>query len=273
MQSITGSETESTVRKTATLLGGFAAAAMALAVVPAAGATPAPDEPNTMIVGGDQADESYEWMASLQQNGKHFCGASLIDEQWALTAAHCVQDVSADELQVRIGSSDHTTGGTVTGVDSAVPHPDYATESPQGDIALVKLDQSVEQQPVELAEQPGQAGTPTSIIGWGLTCRTRGCGQPPEQLQQLDTKLVSDLQCSLGTIDGATELCTSSDKPFSNACFGDSGGPQLRGEPGDRKLIGVTSRLGSPIPACGTAPSVYTDATAYGDWIRSHTQG
>ncbi|WP_019853143.1 serine protease [Actinopolyspora mortivallis] len=271
MKSITGSETESTVRKTAMLVGGFAALAMALGVTPAATADPPPDDQNTMIVGGDQATESYEWMASLQQNGNHRCGASLVDERWALTAAHCVEGVAADELRLRVGSSDHTSGGTVVGVDSVEQHPDYATDSPQGDIALLGLGRAVDRQPVEIADRPGATGTSTRIIGWGLTCRTRGCGQPPEQLQQLETNLVSDLQCTLGFIDGSTELCTGSEKMLSNACFGDSGGPQLRGEPGDWKLIGVTSRLGSPLPVCGTAPSIYTDATSYREWILSHT--
>lgn len=259
------------MRKRAMLLGGFAAMAMTLGAVPAvANAADSDDDPSTLIVGGHEATENYEWMASLQQNGNHRCGASLIDDQWALTAAHCVTDVDPATLGLRIGSADHTSGGTEAGVSDVVVHPDYATESPQGDIALLQLDRTVSAEPVDIAEQAGPVGTSTRIIGWGLTCRTRGCGQPPEQLQELETSLVADAQCTLGFIDGATELCTGSDKALSNACFGDSGGPQLQGEPGDWKLIGVTSRLGSPVPVCGTAPSVYTDATAYSEWINGH---
>lgn len=260
----------------ALVLGGFAALAMGVGAVPAAAgaATLLPDDqnspPNTLVVGGHDATESYEWMASLQRSGQHSCGASLIDDQWVLTAAHCVQGASPDQLGLRIGSPDHTTGGTEAGVAEIAVHPDYAAQSPNGDIALLKLDRTVQQEPVEIAEEAGAAGTPTRIIGWGLTCPVRGCGQPPEQLQELDTRIVADSMCSLSFIDGGTELCTGSTELLSNACFGDSGGPQLQGEPGDWKLIGVTSRLGSPVPVCGTAPSVYTDATAYTDWIEQH---
>lgn len=257
------------MKKRTLLLGSFAAVAMTMGAMPAVGnAAPAPtDNPNTLIVGGHEATENYEWMASLQRQGKHTCGASLIDDQWVLTAAHCVQNVQPADLGLRIGSNDQTSGGTEAGVSEIVVHPDYATKSPQGDIALLKLDRSVSATPVDVAESAGPAGTQTRIIGWGLTCRTRGCGQPPEKLQALDTKLVMDAQCTLGFIDGGTELCTGSEKPLSNACFGDSGGPQIKGTPGNWKLIGVTSRLGAPLPICGTAPSIYTDATAYQDWI------
>ncbi len=256
----------------ALLLGGFAALAMTVGATPAvAGAASAPpDDPSTLIVGGHEATESYEWMGSLQRSGQHSCGASLIDQQWVLTAAHCVQGANPGDLGLRIGSPNHTTGGTEAGVAEIVVHPDYAAQSPNGDIALLKLDRTVAADPVDIAESAGAPETPTRIIGWGVTCRTRGCGQPPEQLQELDTKLVADGRCALSGIDSGTELCTGTSEPLSNACFGDSGGPQLRGEPGNWKLIGVTSRLGSPIPVCGTAPSVYTDATAYTDWIEQY---
>ncbi|QUH05776.1 serine protease [Saccharopolyspora erythraea] len=233
-----------------------------------ANAAPAPQEgPGTLIVGGHDATEPYGWMASLQRQGQHSCGASLIDEEWVLTAAHCVQDATPADLGLRIGSPDHTAGGEQAGVTAVVVHPDYTTKNPNGDIALLKLDHAVSQQPVEIAEASGPVGTQSRIIGWGVTCPVRGCGQPPVQLQELDTTVVDDGQCSLSAVDEGTEICTGSSRLLTNACFGDSGGPQLEGTPGNWRLTGVTSRLGSLVPVCGTAPSIYTDATAYRGWI------
>jgi hypothetical protein len=37
------------------------------------------------------------------------------------------------------------------------------------------------------------------------------------------------------------------------------------------QLIGVTSRSGNGDSTCATGPSIYTDATAYTDWIAQHT--
>ena len=67
--------------------------------------------PQPMIVGGYPVDPAcpnckYEFMVSLQYNGGwggHFCGGSLVREDWIVTAAHCVQGESPGGIKVRIG--------------------------------------------------------------------------------------------------------------------------------------------------------------------------
>lgn len=56
------------------------------------------------IVGGHPiARMEFPWMASLQYNGQHFCGAALIAADWLLTAAHCVDASSPKPFQVVVG--------------------------------------------------------------------------------------------------------------------------------------------------------------------------
>jgi len=48
---------------------------------------------NPRIVGGNDAAEGLRpWMVGLNEvTGEHFCGGSLITNEWVLTAAHCVK--------------------------------------------------------------------------------------------------------------------------------------------------------------------------------------
>ncbi|MBE9373821.1 serine protease [Saccharopolyspora sp. HNM0983] len=245
--------------------GAVGACAAMVALVPSAAAGVQP-----YIVGGHEATEEYPFMVSLQSTeGQHSCGGSLVADDWVVTAAHCVP--VEGQLQARVGSADRAAGGTVAGVSETVVHPGFNFGNTAGgdDIALVKLDRQVPQQPVRIAEEAGPAGTPTRILGWGVTCdNSQECPETPQQLQELDTELVPAERCT--EINAERELCMDSPTEGAQACYGDSGGPKLRGKPGDWELIGATSRDGDDDPACGTGTGIYTDVTAYGDWIAQH---
>lgn len=51
------------------------------------------------MVGGTKAEESeFPFIVSLTRRGGHFCGASIVNDQWLLTAGHCVCKYGEDFL-------------------------------------------------------------------------------------------------------------------------------------------------------------------------------
>ncbi|MEU8301773.1 snapalysin family zinc-dependent metalloprotease [Micromonospora sp. NPDC048909] len=207
-----------------------------------------------LVVGGRPATENYPFMVYVSG-----CTGSLIKANWAVTAKHCPTPSS-----VRVGSTNRTSGGTVVRVTRGVNHPSI-------DVKLLQLASSVSYAPAPIPSTSGAVGTATRIIGWGQTCAPRGCGSAPAVANELDTSIVSDSRCS--GINGPYEICTNNTNGNSGACYGDSGGPQVRRINGVWNLIGATSRAGNNNSTCATGPSIYGDLSSIRSWINTQVGG
>jgi secreted trypsin-like serine protease len=223
------------------------------------------------IVGGGAADQPYPFAVSLHSSsGKLFCAGALIAPAWVVTAAHCVFDKTPAAVSARVGTNDSGQGGEVARAGEIIVNPAFNTQSPAGDIALLRLAAPVKAAPIALATAAAP-GTATRILGWGQTCPKVNCGQVPTVLQQLDTHIVEGTKCT-SVFDGTAELCTDNPGGKSGACFGDSGGPEVVRDGDHWSLAGVTSRPGNDDPVCATAPSIYTSVVAYAPWIAEKTK-
>lgn len=252
----------------------------ALAVVAAAATLPLTALPSSadsvatttdadiQIIGGEYEKQPYPWLGRLTGA----CGASMISDQWMVTAAHCLKShkPGVDLPEVRINSLEKWSGGTVIQVAKEFPHPQFPDRPgkiKRFDIGLIKLAQPYRGGTITLADQRYPAGTTTRLLGWGAEKENDdGTLVMAKTLKGLTTQVREDKGCDAasGEFMPGYEYCTDNPRGVDGACYGDSGGPQLTKVDGRWTLIGVTSRGGQ---FCGTSPSVYTDVYAYQGWI------
>ncbi|KAM8924302.1 trypsin-like isoform 2-T2 [Pelodytes ibericus] len=218
------------------------------------------------IVGGYTcAKNSVPYIASLN-SGYHFCGGSLINSQWVVSAAHCYKP----NVQVRLGEHNIASSeGTEQFISSAtvIRHKQYKPKTLDNDIMLIKLaspatlDAYV--QPVALPSGCASAGTSCLISGWGNTLSSGS--NYPALLQCVDAPVLTDSQCSNaypGEITG-NMICVGYIEGGKDSCQGDSGGPVVC----NGQLQGIVSwGYGC---ALRNYPGVYTKVCNYNDWIAS----
>ncbi|MBT8146046.1 MAG: trypsin-like serine protease [Gammaproteobacteria bacterium] len=104
-----------------------------------------------------------------QDIGK-ICVATLIDPQWAITAAHCGSVTSLSET-LRAGSGFAVSvSGQERLIDLMVAHPNYTPDTPEEvDLALIRFSEPlVTPRPVRLNGRQQEQGKVVSLLGWGF---------------------------------------------------------------------------------------------------------
>ncbi|EDW74582.1 uncharacterized protein Dwil_GK21995 [Drosophila willistoni] len=221
------------------------------------------------IVGGTATTiSSFPWQISLQRSGSHSCGGSIYSANIVVTAAHCLQSVSASVLQVRAGSTYWSSGGVVSKVAAFKNHEGYNANTMVNDIAVIRLSSSLSLgsniKAIGLATYNPANGAAASVSGWGTT--SYGSSSIPANLQYVNLKIVSQAQCasstySYGSQIKSTMICAASSG--KDACQGDSGGPLVSGG----LLVGVVS-WGYGCAYAGY-PGVYADVAVLRSWVVS----
>ncbi|XP_058975884.1 trypsin-1-like [Musca domestica] len=232
------------------------------------------------IVGGTQVRQNkYPWTAQLLK-GRHylrlFCGGSLINDRYVLTAAHCVHG-NRDQITIRLLQLDRSSRdpGITRKVARTIVHPQYNPNTIANDVALLKLESPVpfndKIRPVCLPDaNQNFDGKNAVVAGWGLL---KEGGQTSNYLQEATVPIISNQECRRTRYKNKIQdvmLCAGLVKSGGkDACQGDSGGPLIVNE-GRFKLAGVVS-FGYGC-AQVNAPGVYARVTKFLSWIESNTK-
>lgn len=190
------------------------------------------------IIGGGTVT-SAPWAAAVFRNGSFTCSGSIISAQWVLTARHC----TGSGMQVRVGSVNRTSGGTVASVSSF---------QVRNDLALLRLNISISTSYMPLASVNPPIGSTNNIYGWGMTCFS-GCGASTV----LKTATVRVTTTTATDAFGGPAI--GSTRINGNAWRGDSGGPQTY----QGRQVGVAST------ADGVSRQFYGSVPANRAWIAS----
>ena len=208
--------------------------------------------PQPMIVGGTQVnpacpDCKYPFMVSLQSGGwfgGHFCGGSLVREDWVVTAAHCVVGESPSSIDVKIGlhNVNGTTGNQTRDVVEIIIHPNYSNNSLNNDYALLRLDEPITNfEPIQLCTDTNHDEEPVmaTTMGWGATSSGGGSSN---FLLEVDVPM--DDSCGSYSNSEITNhmVCAGDSNGGEDSCQGDSGGPLIMtNDDGEYELIGIVS--------------------------------
>lgn len=229
------------------------------------------------IVGGTETQPySRPYQVAMLYNGRQICGGTLISNQWVLTAAHCLDNVSATSLSIRVGAHylNQNDGQTIP-VSQKIVHYSWAGANSirSGyDIALLKLSSAASSQytpaklpTTEVMNNYASVGRYVTVSGWGQTSNNSQGGS--NVLREVDLPVISNSQCSqqLNFNMPASTICGGGSGGIS-ACRGDSGGPYAVRVGSDYYNVGIVSWGMNCVGA-----SAFTRTSSYLDWIAQNS--
>ncbi|XP_050506571.1 chymotrypsin-2-like [Diabrotica virgifera virgifera] len=221
-----------------------------------------------VVMGSDAEEGEFPYAVSLRRQGSHTCGATILNEKYVLTAAHCVcsdqepKNSSLYSIQYDLLTITKEPVNTIP-VKKINCH-QFSSEKLIFDSAVLELETPIPSgkwKPVTISKDfstaKRQKGT---IIGWG---RLYQDGPISEKLQKLNVQIYDDNTCG---------------RRYNNEhhiCFGALAGGACNGDSGTALIVeGVQVGIASFITdMCGIAnemhPNVYSRISTYYDWIHT----
>ncbi|XP_011863835.1 PREDICTED: trypsin-1-like [Vollenhovia emeryi] len=228
------------------------------------------------IVNGEDAklgEIPYQISLQTRSESFHFCGGSILNNNYVITAAHCVEGEPAGRLKVVAGTIKLSDPKSEHEVTKIIVHKDYnARNSWINDIALVKV-----KTPFKVSSTIGHVPLPPKghvvkpndiavVSGWGDLWSG---GPSTDKLQRVNVLIADQEYCkymynTTGSNIYPTHVCAYDPSVEKGSCQGDSGGPLTVGG----KLVGLVSWARGC--ASTSYPTVFTRVVSYLDWIKAN---
>ncbi|XP_078266856.1 coagulation factor IX isoform X2 [Rhinoraja longicauda] len=235
-------------------------------------------EAQTRIVGGTICRRGLcPWQVLIHsRDGYGFCGGTLINSHWVISAAHCFDTIRPHSITAGEFDTLRTeVWDQKVLVKKFLTHPQYNAVTYDNDIALLYLNQSVNftfaVAPIclpnpnlgQLLLQNGKVGM---VSGWGVTQEK---GRASRFLRRVQLPYVDQTPCVESTKLTITDnmFCAGYTDEYKDSCKGDSGGPYAVLYRETWYLLGVIS-WGE---GCGKREryGIYTRVPGYLSWIHN----
>ena len=226
------------------------------------------------VRGGTDAP-AQPWLASIQLRSGgswfHICAATLVRNQWMMTAAHCVdgsafaREINNGNVRVCVGVRDfrQCPSSVRARVTGRRIHPNWNSSNFFNgfDVALLRLGRGFPNNTkvglARSADDPSP-GQDARLRGWGIT--SEGVVSPI--LQQLLYGTVGNGTCDRAWgLDVPNRILCANATRREGACNGDSGGPLHR----DGRQVGIVSFGVAGCP--GSRPDGYTRVSSVRNWV------
>jgi len=256
-----------------------------------------------IIGGGDAPINEYMWMASLSTwpGLSQYCGGSVINKRFILTAAHCVSQNGGlparklrrpSSFRVVLGEHDlrkanETTLTKTFRVKKIIVHKTSKGKPSNVDLALIEVTEPIDlttYTPLCLptASNFNVRGKDVTLTGWGLvTCPsaqsnpTCSNGEDANTLQEIVLPAVDQQTCKKANGWNTNEklFCWGGEKKRSG-CFGDSGSPLTYSEDSVRWMVTGVVSAGTG-DGCGRKNTygLGWEVADYKDWIMKNVWG